>query len=196
MAPLVALLVVLGADAAWAQRIPGQSPRPSSIHGVVRGAGERPVPGAQVELRQRAASGRPVAFGDTRQAITSADGVFRFLDVPAGDYTITITHPQYQPLTSDLLRVGGGELVTTALVMTPVAAAAPVAPVAPVAPAQSVIRPRDPAIGEPLVPGDADRVFVRIPDRWNLTMPDWDRYSSGGDYPYVSGNWWDPYNQN
>ena len=210
MAPLVALLLLFGADLAWAstfalrasadrQRIPGQSPRPSSIQGVVRDADERPVPGAQVELRQRAASGRPVAFGDTRQASTTADGVFRFLDVSAGDYTITITHPQYQSLTSDVLRVGPGELVTTSLSLQPLAPVAPVSPVSPASqasPAFTVVRPRDAAIGEPLVPGEADRVFVRIPDRWNLTMPDWDRYGSGGDYPYVSGKWWDPYNQN
>ena len=156
MAPLVALLLLLGADAAWAstfalgastfalratadksadrQRIPGQSPRPSSLQGVVRDPDERPVPGAQVELRQRAASGRPVAFGATRATTTSADGVFRFLDVPAGDYTITVTHPQYQPFTSEGLRVGASELLTTTVALAPVAPAAPVAPVAPDAP--------------------------------------------------------------
>jgi hypothetical protein len=39
-------------------------------------------------------------------------------------------------------------------------------------------------------------VFVPIPDRWNISMPDWDRYGARGDYPYVSGHWWDPYNRN
>ena len=204
MAALIALVCLLAADAAWAQRIPGQSARPSSIQGVVNDPDGRPVPGAAVELRQRAASGRPVALGGTRQSMTSADGVFRFLDVAAGDYTLTITHPQYQQFTSDVLRVGAGELVTTSLslqpsVPAPAAPAAPVAPAAPdapVAPARSVVRPRDPATGEPVVRASEEHVFLRIPDRWNLTMPDWDRYGSGGDYPYVSGKWWDPYNQN
>jgi len=27
-------------------------------------------------------------------------------------------------------------------------------------------------------------------------MPDWDRYGVRGDYPYVGGHWWDPYNRN
>jgi hypothetical protein len=41
-----------------------------------------------------------------------------------------------------------------------------------------------------------ERVFVPMPDRWNISMPDWDRYGEHGDHPYVSGRWWDPYNQN
>ena len=209
MAPLIALLLVLAADPAWAstfalrasadgQRIPGQSARPSSIQGVVNDPDGRPVPGAQVGLRQVAASGRPVAFGNTRQTATSADGVFRFLDVEAGDYTITISHPQYQPFTSDVLRVGAGALVTTTLSVRLLAETSPVPPPAPVplTPYGNVVRPRDAAAGEPVVPTSEERVFVRIPDRWNLTMPDWDRYGAGGDYPYVSGKWWDPYNQN
>jgi hypothetical protein len=42
--------------------------------------------------------------------------------------------------------------------------------------------------------------FVPIPDRWRLGFPAWDRYGKGhpsqDDYPFVEGNWWDPYNQN
>jgi hypothetical protein len=197
MAPIVVLLLVLGADMAWAQRIPGQSPRPSSIQGVVNDSDGRPVPGAEVELRQRAASGRPVAFDDVRRTTTSADGVFRVLDVAAGDYTITITHPQFQSLTSDVLRVGPADLVTTALMLRPVAAAvsppAPVAPVPPMSPA--AVRPRQDQPRE-VLPDSGERVFVRIPDRWNIVMPDWDRYGIGGDHPYVANRWWDPYNQN
>lgn len=199
MAPLIAFFVLLASDVAWAQRVPGQSPRPSSIQGIVRGADGRPIPGAQVDLRQRAPSGRPVAFGDTRQTLTSADGVFRFIDVPAGDYAITVTHPQYQPFAREQLRIGASELVTTELTLQPLGSSAPAAPPAPAppsAPAGRVVRPRPDAATEatPLEP--PERVFLRIPDRWNLTMPDWDRYGVGGDYPYVAGKWWDPYNQN
>lgn len=140
-----------------------------------------------------------MAIGGTRQTTTSADGVFRIVDVPAGDYTITVAHPLYQPFTADLLRVGPGELVTTAVSLRPVAAQPqePGEPQEPQEPQVPVaVRPRDPAVSEPLVVGEGDRVFVRIPDRWNLSMPDWDRYGVGGDYPYVAGKWWDPYNQN
>jgi hypothetical protein len=41
-----------------------------------------------------------------------------------------------------------------------------------------------------------EHVFVPMPDRWNISMPDWDRYGERGDHPYVSGRWWDPYNRN
>lgn len=41
---------------------------------------------------------------------------------------------------------------------------------------------------------------VPTPDRWRIGFPDWDRYGNGhppvDDYPYVPGNWWDPFNQN
>ena len=39
-----------------------------------------------------------------------------------------------------------------------------------------------------------------IEDRWRIGFPAWDRYGKehpvGDDYPYVSGHWWDPFNQN
>ena len=60
----------------------------------------------------------------------------------------------------------------------------------------TAVRPRADASGEPLSPTERERVFVPVPDRWNVIMPGWDRYGAGGDYPYVSGTWWDPYNQN
>jgi hypothetical protein len=45
-----------------------------------------------------------------------------------------------------------------------------------------------------------DNHFAPAEDRWRTGFPDWDRYGKGhplvDDYPYVKGNWWDPYNQN
>ncbi len=39
--------------------------------------------------------------------------------------------------------------------------------------------------------------FVPIEDRWRLGLPRWDRYPGlAGEYPFVTGHWWDPYNQN
>jgi hypothetical protein len=193
-------LLLLVPNLASAQRIPGQSTRQSSLQGMVRDAGGRPIPGVQVELRQRAASGRPAAFGDTRRTTTSADGVFRFIDLPAGEYTIALAHAGFEPLTTDVLRIGRSELVTTELTMKPRGAEPPrTAPPAPepASPYGRVVRPRPDAATEPAKPlAPGEQVFLPIPDRWNLTMPDWDRYGAGGDYPYVAGDWWNPYNQN
>ena len=59
-----------------------------------------------------------------------------------------------------------------------------------------MVRPKeDPnAVATPLPPGE--KIYLPVPDRWNLPLPEWDRYGARGDYPYVSGHWWDPYNQN
>jgi hypothetical protein len=198
--PIIAVLVLLGANVAWAQRIPAQSLRRSSIQGVVNDPNGRPVPAAHVELDQRGRSGRPVASGKTRQTLTSADGVFRFVDLPEGDYTITITHNQYQRFTSDLLRLGAAELVTTDLMLQPLPPAASSAPIpVPQAPGAygRVVRTR-PDVPEP-GPDDiapSDQVFLRVADRWNTTMPAWDRHGTGADDHYVAGQWWDPYHQN
>jgi hypothetical protein len=42
--------------------------------------------------------------------------------------------------------------------------------------------------------------FVPVEDRWRIGFPEWDRYDQGHpfgkDYPYKTGYWWDPFNQN
>jgi hypothetical protein len=42
--------------------------------------------------------------------------------------------------------------------------------------------------------------FVPVEDRWRVGLPAWDRYGKGhpwvDDYPYVEGEWYDPYNLN
>lgn len=197
--PGIIVVFLLASSLAHAQQIPGQSSRAASIQGIVRSDDGRPIPGVQVELRQRAASGRPVAFPDPRRTTTTADGIFRFLDLPAGEYTIALTAAGFEPLSHSDLRIRRSELVTTELVMRRVGAppaAKPVQPEPQVRPSQSVIRPRPDAGGDPVPVAPNEKVFMRIPDRWNLPMPDWDRYGIGGDYPYVAGRWYDPYNTN
>jgi hypothetical protein len=48
--------------------------------------------------------------------------------------------------------------------------------------------------------GQTSSHFVPMEDRWRSGFPEWDRYGKGhpavDDYPYMEGNWWDPYNQN
>lgn len=56
---------------------------------------------------------------------------------------------------------------------------------------RSSVVPRDVAIGPRFIPRE---------DRWRIGFPGWDRYGKGhppvDDYPYMIGQWWDPYNQN
>jgi hypothetical protein len=197
----LAALLAIGAHAtpALGQRIPGQSSRQGSIQGIVRDTAGRGIPGVEVELRQLAASGRPVALTAARRTTTTAEGIFRFIDLPAGSYAIALAMPGFEPVTRSDLRIGPSELITTELVLraTGLAAAPPtVSAPEPASPYGRVVRPRVdvPGEGVPLAPGE--RVFMPVPDRWNLPMPDWDRYGVGGDYPYVAGEWWDPFNQN
>lgn len=150
----------------------------------------RGLPGVEVTLRS---GDREVA-----KTTTSGDGVFRFLDVPPGEYSIALAREGYAPLTRGGLRVSASELVSADLAMTATTAPAAAKPIdpGPPTPYGTVVRPGpDPeSTIDPLAP--ADKVFVPVPDRWKLNLPEWDRYGERGDHPYVSGHWWDPYNQN
>jgi len=46
-------------------------------------------------------------------------------------------------------------------------------------------------------PSQTDTEFVPFEDRWRIPLPRWNRYPDRpGQYPYVEGHWWDPYDQN
>jgi hypothetical protein len=46
-------------------------------------------------------------------------------------------------------------------------------------------------------PSETEDEFIPIIDRWRIGFPRWNRYPrKPGEYPYVEGHWWDPYNQN
>ena len=171
-------------------QIPQQRPVRASIQGLVTDERGRGLPGADVILRS---GNREVA-----RTQTSGDGVFRFLDVAPGEYVLAITREGYSPLARGGLRVGASEMVTAELKLVPSGAAPEPKKMdpGPPTPYGTVVRPKaDPdAVATPLPPGE--KVFLPVPDRWNLPLPEWDRYGERGDYPYVSGHWWDPYNQN
>ena len=172
------------------QRLPQQRAPRASIHGLVTDTNGRPLPGAEVVLRQ--------GTRDVARTMTAGDGVFRLLDVVPGEYTIALSAEGYVPLSRSGLRVSASELVTVDLSLTSTAAPPPAKPVdpGPPTPYGTVIRPGPDPESASVPPVPADRVFVPVPDRWNLNLPEWDRYGSRGDHPYVSGRWWDPYNQN
>ena len=185
-----AILAVMMTVAPAAQQIPQQRPGRASIQGMVTGDGGRAVAGADVVLKS-----------GTREAArtqTTGDGIFRFIDIAPGEYAIAITRDGYAPLEQGGLRVGASELVSVDLKMQATGTALEPKKMDPGPPTQygRVVRPKDDpnAVATPLPPGE--KVYMPVPERWDLPLPDWDRYGVRGDYPYVSGHWWDPFNQN
>ena len=184
---ITSLLLVL----ALASQIPQQRPAASSIQGIVLDQGGRGIPGVDVVLRQ--------GTRETFRATTSGDGSFRILNVPPGEYVIALSREGYTSVEQSGLRVAASELVSVELKMNggPRGTIEKRVNPGPPTPYGTVVRPREGRYegeGVPLQPGD--KVFLPVPDRWNLPLPEWERYGARGDYPYVSGNWWDPYNQN
>jgi hypothetical protein len=171
-------------------QIPQQRPGRASIQGMVTGDGGRGVAGADVVLTSGT---REVA-----RTLTSGDGVFRFIDVAPGEYVLSITREGYSPLNQGGLRVGASELVSVELKLLPAGARPGEKKIEPGPPTPygTVVRPKDDpnAVPTPLPPGE--KVYLPVPERWNLPLPEWDRYGVRGDYPYVGRHWWDPFNQN
>ena len=135
---------------------------------------------------------------EVARTTSSGDGVFRFLDVAPGEYAIALSREGYTAVTRGGLRVSASEFVSVDLTLTSTSAppqARPIDP-GPPTPFGTVVRPGPDPESTVLPVTPADKVFVPVPDRWNLNLPEWERYGARGDYPYVSGHWWDPYNQN
>jgi hypothetical protein len=192
----LAIAVVLHGHASIAfpdvgvEQIPQQRPARASVQGLITDETGRGLPGVEVVLKQGA---REVA-----RTLTSGDGIFRLIDVAPGEYTVSLTRQGYNGLEQGGLRVGAAELVSVELKLTPGAPTTVEKRMdpGPPTPYGNIVRPRpDPGTETvPLAPNE--KVFVPVPDRWNLNLPEWDRYG-GGDYPYVvSENWWNPYRTN
>lgn len=186
------------------QRLTRPNRQFSAVLGILRDSAGQPVGGAQISLRVRPS-------GKTFQTASTGDGVFRFADLPPGKYELTITKDGFQTIARNDLTVAAAEVVTMELRMEPLTAPRtlqrpPEAPgTAPVAPATTAPAPptyhqlQTPAVttaatAAPLP--SSDKVFQAEPDRWDIAMPEYKRYGHGGEYPYVKGHWWDPFNRN
>jgi hypothetical protein len=176
-------------------------------------------PRAGLTISVRTADGRPVADATVTlregskprvTTTTSGEGIARMGDLSPGDYSLTASAPGYYDTLITHVAFSAGELRTLDITLTAsatspvienqlprppgVATPAPEALDTPPLPPQTP-RARTLDIEQP-APGPDEHVFVPMPDRWNISMPDWDRYGEHGDVPYVSGRWWDPYNRN
>jgi hypothetical protein len=191
------------------QRLPGQtSPKTAALQGVVRQSNGLPVVGAQVILRN-------TTTDQQSEKTSSAQGVFRFIDLIPGNYDVKVIAAGFEDFTNPEIKLEPGDSVVLELSLvavpptTPPPATLPQIPGgAPTAPPTS---PATPSAAPPVViqggttdqPKSApeslppsDQVFRTEPDRWLITMPDWDRYGTGGEHPYVKGRKWDPFDRN
>jgi hypothetical protein len=181
------------------------------LQGIVRDNSRRGVVGAMIALTNR-------ATGATRTISADADGVFRLTDLSPGTYLLLVQSDGFENLTRDELRLDAGDVVTIELTLAPSAMAAapasrlprmpelgPPAPSIGPSPAgasyRELRRRPDAETGQELVAPEmlppAQEVFLEMPDRWNVAMPEWNRYGRKGEYPYVRvSHWWDPFNRN
>jgi hypothetical protein len=196
---LVALAISLSATLAAQVGVP-QPPR-AGITISVRSDDGRPVAGATVSAR--AGDGAPVT------TTTAGDGIARIGNLVPGTYVVQVSAAGFSAATARIT-IAAEQLVAADVTLARSSAA----------PAIDNQLPRPPGVATPEAERDAtpplpseipraratddtrpavapdEHVFVPMPDRWNISLPDWDRYGARGDTPYVSGRWWDPYNQN
>jgi hypothetical protein len=193
------------------QRVPGHAAQPKgALEGMVRDPTGRAIIGAQVILRN-------LKSGTYQEKLTNAEGVFRLIGLQPGAYELKVASEGYEEFVESSLELKPGDVLVREIKLSPLpAAAAPPtsfpelpqakasAPPVGTEPAQAkypeaVERPEIPTSAPTTPPQplpSPDQVFHPQPDRWLITMPDWDRYGSGGEHPYVKGHWWDPFDQN
>ena len=191
------------------QRLPGQKvPNKAAVEGIVRGANEKAIPGADVELKN-------MSTQVTLTTASNAQGVFRFVSVPPGLYDLIVRAAGYKDFSNPetQLKAGDDVVCQVALQEVPVTASPQTPAQIPELPSGNLItaqtsssQPEMPPALQGTPPSDnaqrsvplpsPDQVFRTEPDRWIVTMPNWDRYGIGGEYPYVKSRTWDPFNKN
>lgn len=148
---------------------------------------------------------------DVARTALTGDGVFRMAMVPAGTYRLVIEAPGFKPFEQDNVRITPGEVLIVEIALSPLSGAAPAVPpdrartgppgvVTETAASYRELQRRPGETGEGNIsyeelPPD-DKVFQPRPDRWNIPMPEWDRYDREGEFGWYMGKWWDPFHRN
>jgi Carboxypeptidase regulatory-like domain len=189
------------------RRIPERAPASmASLQGIVRDQQGRVVPEVTLELRKGALS---------YTTVTDAEGIFRLRDMQLGVYELTLTRTGFETLLILELNLNQAgpenlELKLRALKQdgaeskgpsgVPGAQRTPVRPTSPTAAYPGLRSPAPDVKGaelgaaRPVPPSSAN--FAPDPDRWDITVPQWQRYAQQRDVPYVRGHWYDPFNRN
>jgi len=189
------------------RRIPERAPaNRASLQGIVRDQQGRVVPGVALELRKGALS---------YTTVTDAEGIFRLRDMQLGVYELTLTRTGFETLLIlelNLNQAGPENLQLKLRALTqdgaeskgpsgvPGVPRTPARPANPVAGYPGLRSPSPDVTGaelgaaRPVPPSSA--IFAPNPDRWDITVPEWQRYAQQRDVPYVKGHWYDPFNRN
>ena len=188
------------------QRIPGHSANPAgAIQGMVCDVDGHALPGVKISVLRNGAAVQPV--------LSDGEGIFRLLNVPPGIYQLRAEKEGFSSIDFPNTQVTNGELLTVELLLPPLTA--PVVsnrvpgglPGSPVTMPESTLAslywnplqtlqppPPWPGVEEEVPPDSAN--FSPAPYRWWAYMPNWQRYATPGDYPYVQSHWYDPFNRN
>ncbi len=184
------------------QQVLGHTLSTASIQGVTCDTQGRILPGVTITVVRPGANIKPIA--------SNGEGIFRLPRLPVGSYEIRAEKEGYKSQTLPSAQLKGGELVTLQVRLEPLTAIAPDKVTTGLPGSSGTASEPTPTssyptamenLNTPTPEGLAAPAIVvattPTPDRWNLiNMPLWPRYGNGGDYPYVQGHWYDPFNRN
>jgi len=186
------------------RRIPGQrrATKGAALLGRIQNRDGVPVGGAKITLVDAQA-------GTRISQASSGDGIFRFRDLPPGNYQVAVESAGFSPVVQENVALKAGELLTIEIRLVPSPQAPPLAAPErhtrgtgedaekPELPSYRELS-RRPAIEQAAVTPEPGAATTSAPetDRWDVGMPGWERYERDGEYPYVSGHWYDPFNRN
>ena len=180
------------------RRAPHVSSIPSALFGRVvfktPEGDDLPIPNAEVT----------VSGARAHIARTDGDGIFRIGSLSSGDYQLKIV-ANGQVITERKVHIGQSEALAIEVISATMPHVAQ--------PSRTVPQTGESTSSEggyreifrrpaeqPLKTNELapeDKVFRPRPDRWDIEMPEWNRYHRPGEYPYVrGGHWFDPFHQN
>jgi hypothetical protein len=190
--PLAALV-----SSAQTQRLPRETSTPTAagtIQGLIRNSLGLGLAGVAVGIRD-------VSSGQAFSSTTTGDGIFRFVNLPAGRYDLHAVLDGFRSFERAGIDLKAGDVFSIEATLTalpsetPSRAAPAPAPTSRTLPdRESVEPPAEARAAEPLAP--EDKVFTPAPNRWKFDSPDYRRHGPQGDSPYVKGHFFDPFDQN
>ena len=184
-------------------QIPLQRPYAfGAVMGVVKDTEDRPIVSVEVILYAQ--------DGARHFSLTSGDGVFRIGNLSPGNYSLSASAPALEELKQANIAVRADEIIIVELHMQPNRTTSTTHDHRIPPPNQGFTAPealppyrelqRRTLVKQDLTPEmlpPEDKVQQAQPDRWATEDPPWTRYQGReGEYPYVFGHWWDPFNRN